>query len=46
MTNVQAESVITRIIKQIIQQCISRGHDVSETLVAFIVLSEWISTTT
>ncbi|CAH8677850.1 unnamed protein product [Schistosoma haematobium] len=37
MTNVQAESVITRIIKQIIQQCISRGHDVSETLVAFIV---------
>ncbi|CAH8662157.1 unnamed protein product [Schistosoma margrebowiei] len=37
MTNVQAEGVITRIIKQIIQQCISRGHDVSETLVAFIV---------
>ncbi|CAI2735716.1 unnamed protein product [Schistosoma spindalis] len=37
MTNVQAEGVITRIIKQIAQQCISKGHDVSETLVAFIV---------
>ncbi|KAH8868919.1 Cilia- and flagella-associated protein [Schistosoma japonicum] len=37
MTSIQAESVITRIIKQIVQQCFSKGHDVSETFVAFIV---------
>ncbi|KAK4475302.1 hypothetical protein MN116_002370 [Schistosoma mekongi] len=37
MTSIQAESVITRIIKQIAQQCVSKGHDVSETFVAFIV---------
>ncbi|CAH8873421.1 unnamed protein product [Trichobilharzia szidati] len=37
MTSIKAEGVITRIIKQIVQQCAVRGHEVSETLVAFIV---------
>ncbi|CAH8651273.1 unnamed protein product [Heterobilharzia americana] len=37
MTSVQAEGIITRIIRQIVQQCIIKGHEVSETLVAFIV---------
>ncbi|KAL7889034.1 hypothetical protein AOLI_G00040080 [Acnodon oligacanthus] len=37
MSRAQAESVIKNIIREIAQQCASKGHAVSETLVAFMV---------
>ncbi|PAA67666.1 hypothetical protein BOX15_Mlig012917g1, partial [Macrostomum lignano] len=37
MSRAQAESVIKNIIREIAQQCASRGQAVSETLVAFMV---------
>ncbi|XP_043925172.1 cilia- and flagella-associated protein 206 isoform X2 [Protopterus annectens] len=37
MSRVQAESVIKNIIREIGQECSSKGHTVSETLVAFVV---------
>ncbi|XP_076872675.1 cilia- and flagella-associated protein 206 [Brachyhypopomus gauderio] len=37
MSRVQAESVIKNIIREIAQQCASKGQAVSETLVAFMV---------
>ncbi|CAL8103925.1 unnamed protein product [Calicophoron daubneyi] len=37
MPREQAETVITRIIREIIQECLAKGEEVSETLVAYIV---------
>lgn len=37
MSRAQAESVIKNIIREIIQECASKGHTFSETLVAFMV---------
>eukprot|EP00118_Oscarella_pearsei_P023763 m.288906 g.288906 ORF g.288906 m.288906 type:complete len:635 (+) comp40709_c0_seq2:427-2331(+) len=37
MSQVQAESVIKSIIREIAQECAGQGHAVSETLVAFMV---------
>ena len=37
MTNAQAESVIRHIIREIAQECASKGQAVSETLFAFKV---------
>lgn len=37
MSKTQAETVIKNIIREIIQECTTRGQIVSETLVAFIV---------
>lgn len=39
MSKTQAETVIKNIIREIIQECTTRGQIVSETLVAFIVKS-------
>ena len=37
MSRAQAESVIKNIIREIAQECASKGQAVSETLVAFLV---------
>ncbi len=37
MSRAQAESVIKNIIREIAQECASKGQAVSETLVAFMV---------
>lgn len=37
MSRAQAESVIKNIIREISQECASKGQAVSETLVAFMV---------
>uniref|UniRef100_A0A8C5QSL7 Cilia- and flagella-associated protein 206 n=1 Tax=Leptobrachium leishanense TaxID=445787 RepID=A0A8C5QSL7_9ANUR len=37
MSHPQAESVIKNIIREIAQECASKGHSVSETMVAFMV---------
>ncbi|XP_039266098.1 cilia- and flagella-associated protein 206-like [Styela clava] len=37
MSRAQAESVIKNIIREIVQECASKGHSLSETLVAFMV---------
>ena len=37
MSRAQAESVIKNIIREIAQECVSKGQAVSETLVAFMV---------
>ncbi|KAM8726355.1 cilia- and flagella-associated protein 206 [Acanthopagrus schlegelii] len=37
MSRAQAESVIKRIIREVVQQCAHRGQPVSDTLVAFMV---------
>ena len=37
MSRAQAEAVIKNIIREIVQECSSRGQIVSETLVAFTV---------
>lgn len=37
MSSVHAESVIKKIIREMVQECAVRGHAVSETLVAFMV---------
>lgn len=39
MSRAQAESVIKNIIREIAQECASKGQAVSETLVAFMVSS-------
>ena len=38
MSRAQAESVIKNIIREIAQECVSKGQAVSETLVAFMVI--------
>ena len=44
MSRAQAESVIKNIIREIAQECASKGQAVSETLVAFMVkLSTFLS---
>lgn len=42
MSKSQAETVIKNIIREIIQECTTRGQIVSETLVAFIVKNKII----
>lgn len=37
MSKAQAETVIKNIIREIVQECTTRGQVVSETLVAFTV---------
>ena len=37
MSKTQAETVIKNIIREIVQECTTRGQIVSETLVAFTV---------
>ena len=37
MSKIQAETVIKNIIREIVQECTTRGQIVSETLVAFTV---------
>jgi hypothetical protein len=37
MSRTQAETVIKNIIREIVQECSTKGQVVSETLVAFIV---------
>ncbi len=37
MSRAQAETVIKNIIREIVQECSTKGQVVSETLVAFIV---------
>lgn len=44
MSKSQAETVIKNIIREIIQECTTRGQIVSETLVAFIVKQKIILT--
>jgi hypothetical protein len=38
MSKTQAETVIKNIIREIVQECTTRGQIVSETLVAFTVI--------
>jgi hypothetical protein len=38
MSKAQAETVIKNIIREIVQECTTRGQVVSETLVAFTVI--------
>jgi hypothetical protein len=38
MSRAQAEAVIKNIIREIVQECSTRGQIVSETLVAFTVI--------
>ncbi len=40
MSKTQAETVIKNIIREIVQECTTRGQIVSETLVAFTVLNK------
>ena len=43
MSRAQAESVIKNIIREIAQECASKGQAVSETLVAFMVSGHILS---
>ena len=43
MSRAQAESVIKNIIREIAQECASKGQAVSETLVAFMVCADIFS---
>ena len=42
MSRAQAESVIKNIIREIAQECAGKGQAVSETLVAFMVNSDYV----
>jgi len=42
MSKAQAETVIKNIIREIVQECTTRGQVVSETLVAFTVFKCFI----
>ena len=42
MSRAQAESVIKNIIREIAQECASKGQAVSETLVAFMVSQAYL----